>query len=115
MGRIGHFISRNALNIESLGIKTVQGLIQKKLVKDVSDLYHLTFSQLNGLMFETTEENKTRSLQKKSAENIISAIEQSKEVNFELVLFGLGIIHVGKTVAEKLAQYFYTLDKIKEA
>ena len=115
LGRIGHFISRNALNIESLGIKTVQGLIQKKLVKDVSDLYHLTFSQLNGLIFETTEENKTRSLQKKSAENIISAIEQSKEVNFELVLFGLGIRHVGKTVAEKLAQYFYTLDKIKEA
>ena len=115
LGRIGHFISRNALNIESLGIKTVQGLIQKKLVKDVSDLYHLTFSQLNGLIFETTEENKTRSLQKKSAENIISAIEQSKEVNFELVLFGLGIRHVGKTVAEKLAQYFYTLDKIKKA
>jgi len=66
-------------------------------------------------MFETTDENKIRSLQKKSAENIISAIEQSKEVNFELVLFGLGIRHVGKTVAEKLAQYFYTLDKIKEA
>jgi DNA ligase (NAD+) len=115
LGRIGHFISRNALNIESLGIKTVQGLIQKKLVEDISDLYHLTFSQLNGLMFETTEENKTRSLQKKSAENIIAAIKQSKKVNFELVLFGLGIRHVGKTVAEKLAQYFHTLDKIKEA
>ena len=115
LGRIGHFISRNALNIESLGIKTVQGLIQKKLVEDISDLYHLTFSQLNGLVFETTEEDKTRSLQKKSAENIITAIKQSKKVNFELVLFGLGIRHVGKTVAEKLAQYFHTLDKIKEA
>ena len=66
-------------------------------------------------MFETTEEDKTRSLQKKSAENIITAIKQSKKVNFELVLFGLGIRHVGKTVAEKLAQYFHTLDKIKEA
>jgi len=115
LGRISHFISRNALNIESLGIKTVQGLIQKKLVEDISDLYHLTFSQLNGLMFETTEEDKTRSLQKKSAENIITAIKQSKKVNFESVLFGLGIRHVGKTVAEKLAQYFHTLDKIKEA
>ncbi|OUT95562.1 MAG: DNA ligase (NAD(+)) LigA [Flammeovirgaceae bacterium TMED32] len=115
LGRISHFISRNALNIESLGIKTVQGLIQKKLVEDISDLYHLTFSQLNGLMFETTEEDKIRSLQKKSAENIITAIKQSKKVNFELVLFGLGIRHVGKTVAEKLAQYFHTIDKIKEA
>ena len=115
LGRISHFISRNALNIESLGIKTVQGLIQKKLVEDISDLYHLTFSQLNGLMFETTEEDKIRSLQKKSAENIITAIKQSKKVNFESVLFGLGIRHVGKTVAEKLAQYFHTLDKIKEA
>ena len=94
---------------------TIQGLIQKKLVKDVSDLYHLTFNQLNGLIFETTEENKTRSLQKKSAENIISAIEQSKGVSFELVLFGLGIRYVGKTVAEKLAQHFYTLDLIKDA
>ena len=115
LGRISHFISRNALNIESLGIKTVQGLIQKKLVEDISDLYHLTFSQLNGLMFETTEEDKIRSLQKKSAENIITAIKQSKKVTFESVLFGLGIRHVGKTVAEKLAQYFHTLDKIKEA
>ncbi len=58
---------------------------------------------------------KLRSLQKKSAENIITAIKQSKKVNFESVLFGLGIRHVGKTVAEKLAQYFHTLDKIKEA
>tara|TARA_B110000046_G_scaffold105515_1_gene112929 strand:- start:2329 stop:4365 length:2037 start_codon:yes stop_codon:yes gene_type:complete len=115
LGRIAHFISRNALNIDSLGIKTVQGLIKKELIKDVSDLYDLTFNQLNGLMFESAQENKTRSLQKKSAENIISAIEQSKEVSFELVLFGLGIRYVGKTVAEKLAQHFYTLDKIKEA
>ena len=64
LGRISHFISRNALNIESLGIKTVQGLIQKKLVEDISDLYHLTFSQLNGLMFETTEEDKTKIITK---------------------------------------------------
>ena len=115
LGRITHFVSRNALNIDSLGTKTVQGLIQKKLVKDVSDLYYLTFNQLNGLIFKSTEEEKARSLQKKSAENIIYAIEKSKEVSLELIIFGLGIRYVGKTVSEKLAQHFYSLDNIKKA
>lgn len=115
LGRITHFISRNALNIESLGNKTIRGLIQKKLIKDVSDLYHLKFNQLNGLLLNSEEDNKTRSLQKKSAENIIYAIEKSKEVSFELVLFGLGIRYVGKTVAEKLARHFLSIDNLKEA
>ena len=115
LGRITHFISRDALNIESLGNKTIQGLIQKKLIRDVSDLYHLKFNQLNGLLLHSEEDNKSRSLQKKSAENIIYAIEKSKEVSFELVLFGLGIRYVGKTVAEKLAKNFLSIDNLKNA
>ena len=115
LGRITHFISRDALNIESLGIKTIQGLVQKSLIKDISDLYRLTFNQLNGLILHSEVDNKSRSLQKKSAKNIIYAIEKSKEVRFELVLFGLGIRYVGKTVAEKLAKHFFSLDKIKKA
>lgn len=119
LGRIEHFISRNALNIESLGPKTIQGFLSKKLIQNPADLYLLTFDQINNLQFEdvddTTGDVAKRSIKEKSAHNIIESIEKSKEIPFERVLFGLGIRYVGKTVAEKLAEYFGSMDKLMEA
>ena len=118
-GRIEHFISRNAMNIESLGPETIKGLLAHGLIEDISGLYQLTFDQLNGLKLEVeneaTGETKTRSLKDKSAQNIIHSIENSKTMPFPNVLFGLGIRYVGKTVAEKLAEHFKTIDNIQAA
>ncbi len=119
LGRIEHFISRNAMDIETLGPKTISGLIKSGLIKDLSDLYYLTFNQLNGLKFKIVEaetgEIKERSIKEKTAENIISSIEKSKEIEFARVLFGLGIRYVGKTVAEKLADHFGNIQELMSA
>lgn len=119
LGRIEHFISRNALNIESLGPRTIKGFLNKGLIQNFSDLYTLTFDQINDLQFEEVDEDTgdltKRSIKEKTARNIIASIEASKNQPFERVLFGLGIRYVGKTVAEKLAQHFVSIDKIKEA
>jgi DNA ligase (NAD+) len=119
LGGIEHFISRNALDIDSLGPKTLEGLIHKGLIKRPADLFYLSFEQINGLQFEvedpSTSEIKTRSLQEKSAAKIIDSIEISKKTVFAKVLFGLGIRYIGKTVAEKLADHFLTIDAMIEA
>jgi DNA ligase (NAD+) len=119
LGRVEHFIQRKAMDIESLGPETLRGLLQNQLIENYSDLYSLTYEQLNGLEFtlnsEKKGENSVRSLREKSASNIIQAIEASKNVPFERVLFGLGIRFVGKTVAEKLAKHFITIEKLAEA
>ncbi|MEQ9297414.1 MAG: NAD-dependent DNA ligase LigA [Cyclobacteriaceae bacterium] len=118
-GRIEHFISRTAMNIESLGPETIKGLLAHGLIENAAGLYNLTFEQLNGLRLEveneSNEENKVRSLKEKSAQNIIQSIEQSKTMPFASVLFGLGIRYVGKTVAEKLAEHFKTIEGIENA
>ncbi|OEK01670.1 DNA ligase (NAD(+)) LigA [Roseivirga sp. 4D4] len=118
-GRIEHFIQRKAMDIDSLGSETIRGLLDHGLISNYADLYSLTYEQLNGLEFKTFSEKKgdysLRSLREKSAQNIIKAIEASKEVPFERVLFGLGIRFVGQTVAEKLAEHFETIDKLAEA
>lgn len=119
LGRIEHFISRNAMNIESLGPRTIAGFLSRGLIKDLSGLYTLTFDDVNDLQFEEIEESTgevtKRSIKEKSAQNIIASIEKSKEIPFERVLFGLGIRYVGKTVAEKLAQHFVTIDRLMSA
>ncbi|WP_425391682.1 NAD-dependent DNA ligase LigA [Ekhidna sp.] len=118
-GRIEHFISRNAMDIESLGPRTIAGFLSKGLIKNLSDLYALTFDDINNLQFEEVDEVSgevtKRSIKEKSAKNIIASIEKSKEIPFERVLFGLGIRYVGKTVAEKLAQHFVTIDRLMNA
>ncbi len=118
-GRIEHFIQRKAMDIDSLGTETIRGLLDHGIIKNYADLYSLTYEQLNGLEFKTYSEKKgdfsLRSLREKSAQNIIRAIEISKSVPFERVLFGLGIRFVGQTVAEKLAEHFETIDKLAEA
>ncbi|MFZ9046920.1 MAG: NAD-dependent DNA ligase LigA, partial [Cyclobacteriaceae bacterium] len=113
-GRIEHFISRNALKIETLGPQTIKGLIRKGLISNVADLYDLNYETLLNLKLEEAGE-KGRSIQDKTARNILDSIEKSKEIPFENVLFGLGIRYVGKTVAEKLANHFGSINHIKEA
>ncbi|WP_305982435.1 NAD-dependent DNA ligase LigA [Roseivirga thermotolerans] len=119
LGRIEHFIQRKAMDIDSLGSETLRGLLDKGLIHDYAGLYQLTFDDLNGLEFRIFSEKKgeysVRSLREKSASNIIKAIEESKKVPFERVLFALGIRYVGQTVAEKLARHFKTIDNLMNA
>ncbi len=104
-GKIEHFISRKAMNIDGLGAETVDLLYAKGLVKTISDLYDLTFDQVVEL----------DRMADKSANNIISGLEVSKTVPFERVLFALGIRFVGETVAKKLAKHFKTIENLKVA
>ncbi|WP_323756856.1 NAD-dependent DNA ligase LigA [Roseivirga sp.] len=119
LGRIEHFIQRKAVDIDSLGPETIRGLLQNNLISNYADLYSLKFDQLNGLEFRIFSDKKgehtVRSLRDKSAGNIIKAIEASKQVPFERVLFGLGIRFVGKTVAEKLGTHFQNIDALAKA
>lgn len=118
IGRLEHFVSRKAMNIDGLGAETVAALFQNNLVRTYADLYTLTYDQLNGLIIESEEENgkvKRRSIKEKGADNIIQGIAASKAVPFERVLFSLGIRMVGETVAKKLAQHFETIDNLMDA
>jgi DNA ligase (NAD+) len=103
--RIEHFIQRKAMNIENLGPETIEHLLQKGLIRNPADLYNLKAEQLINL----------ERMGKKSADNIIRGIEQSKIAPFKNVLFGLGIRFVGATVAEKLAAYFGSIDALQQA
>ncbi len=118
-GRVEHFISRNAMDINHLGPNTIKGLFDKGLIKDLSDLYTLNYDNIVNLKFEIDDpvsgETKTRSLKEKSAANIIEAIEQSKSIPFANVLFGLGIRYVGKTIAEKITEHFENIDNVMAA
>jgi len=118
-GRIEHFIQRAAMNIESLGPETIRGLLSNQLIRNVSDLYSLTYSDLCGLEFSIYSEKKggyiKRSLREKSAQNIIESIEKSKSRPFSNLLFGLGIRYVGATVAAKLADHFGSVDQLIDA
>lgn len=104
-GRIEHYISRNAMNIESLGPETVDEYFEKGLIHDVADLYQLKVEDLWGFAG-----NKMR-----SANKIIESIEKSKEVPFERVLFALGIRFVGKVVAKNIALHFKSMDALRQA
>ncbi|MEI6594328.1 MAG: NAD-dependent DNA ligase LigA [Bacteroidota bacterium] len=116
-GKIEHFIGRKAMNIDSLGAETINGLFDKGVIKNYADLYTLKYEDLIGLEFTVgdEEENKKRSLQKKSVENILQGIEDSKQIPFERVLFALGIRMIGETVAQKLVQHFHTIEKLENA
>jgi len=104
-GKIIHFISRKAMNIDSLGEETIELLYSNKLIVTVADLYTLTKEQLLPL----------ERMAEKSASNIINSIQQSKAVSFERLLFGLGIRHVGATVAKNLAKAFGSMDNLRNA
>jgi DNA ligase (NAD+) len=104
-GKIAHFISRKAMNIDGLGEETIEVLFDKGLIKDISGLYHLTFDQLLEL----------DRMGEKSANNLLKGVEASKQISFERVLFGLGIRFVGETVAKKLAHAFGNMDVLRQA
>ncbi|MBL7886718.1 MAG: NAD-dependent DNA ligase LigA [Flavobacterium sp.] len=105
IGRIQHYISRKAMDIEGLGGETVALLFNNGLVKDYSDLYELTVEQVIPL----------ERMAQKSAENLVNGIQKSKEVAFERVLFALGIRYVGETVAKKLAKHYKNIDALSQA
>ena len=104
-GRIEHFISRKAMNIESMGEETVNLFYEAGLVKTPADLYKLTKKQLIKL----------ERMADKSSENIINSIENSKNVPFDRVLYALGIRYVGETTAKKIANYFGNIEKLASA
>lgn len=118
-GKMEHFISRKAMNIEGMGTETIAGLFQKGLLKNVADIYDLKAEQLIGLEFIVTDEfgenPKKRSMQEKSVKNLLAGVEQSKSIPFERVLFALGIRFVGETVAKKLVKHFKNIDNIQQA
>lgn len=115
-GKLEHFISRKAMNIDSLGEGKIEILYDYKLVHDFSDLYKLTYESILGLekIFPSSEGKKERkiSFKDKTAKNIINGIEKSKDAPFEKVLFALGIRYVGETVARNLANHFQTIDAL---
>lgn len=117
--RFEHFIQRRAMNIESLGEGKIELLIDRGLVQTPADLYTLTAENLLGIekIFLDEESGKKRivSFREKTVENILTAIERSKVQPFPNVLFGLGIRYVGNTTAEKLADYFGSMDAIMNA
>jgi DNA ligase (NAD+) len=118
-GRIEHFVSKKAMNIDSLGGETINGLLKTNKIQDAADLYFLKYEEVLGLEFESYSEKKgefsKRSMQPKSAKNLIEGVEKSKEQTFEKVLFALGIRFVGETVAKKLVKSLKTLDNIQKA
>lgn len=117
-GKMEHFISRKAMNIDGLGAETVSGLYDKGLIRNIADLYDLRFEQLLGLEFTVGEDGgeiKKRSLQEKSVRNLLEGIEASRQVPFERVLFAIGIRFVGETVAKKLARHFRSVDTLMHA
>lgn len=104
-GRLVHFTSRKAMNIDGLGVETIDQLVEANLLKNVADIYQLKSEQL--LQLERMGE--------KTVSNLLEAIEKSKEVPFERLLFALGIRFVGDTTAKKLARHFGSYFKISQA
>jgi len=115
VGRLEHFVSRKAMNIDNLGFERLEMLYKKGLVNNVADLYDLKRDMLVGLESSDDEGMRRTSIQDKGADNILAAIAKSKEVPFERVLFALGIRYVGEVGAKKLARHFKNIDAIMAA
>ncbi|MBF2709966.1 NAD-dependent DNA ligase LigA [Flavobacterium soyangense] len=105
IGRIQHYISRKAMDIEGLGGETVALLFNNGLVHNYADLYELTVEQILPL----------ERMAQKSAENLVKGVENSKRVPFERVLYAIGIRFVGETVAKKLAKHYKSIDALSQA
>ena len=108
LGRLEHFVGRRAMNIESLGPERLEMLYDAGLVRNVADLYDLRRDQLIGLGTDAT-------IQDRGADNLLAALETSKSVPFERVLFALGIRYVGEVGAKKLVRYFQNIDTLMTA
>ncbi len=103
-GRIQHFISRKAMDIDGIGSETVDQLVEAGLILNYADLYDLQYEQIIPL----------ERMAEKSAKNMLAGIQASKQIPFERVLFGLGIRYVGETVAKKLARHYKSMDALME-
>ncbi|BAO55873.1 NAD-dependent DNA ligase LigA [Nonlabens marinus] len=103
-GRIQHFISRKAMDIDGIGSETVDQLVEAGLIHNYADLYDLQYEQIIPL----------DRMAEKSAKNMLAGIEASKQIPFERVLFALGIRYVGETVAKKLARHYKSMDALRE-
>lgn len=101
-GKMEHFVSRKAMNIEGLGAETIDLLYEKKCIKNIADIYTLKFDSLIEL----------DRMAEKSVNNLLAGVEESKSIPFERVLFALGIRFVGETIAKKLANAFGTIEKL---
>lgn len=112
-GRFQHFVSKKAMNIETLGDEKIKAMLDQGLLKDFSSLYDLTASDLVGLT--SGEEGSKSTIRAKGAANMINAIEKSKQAGFERVLYALGIRYVGEVTAKKLARYYKNIDALKAA
>src|SRR5246127_785315 len=104
-GKIEHFVSRKAMNIDSLGGETIEQLYNAGLIKNIADLYELTKEQLLPL----------ERMAEKSANNLLEGIEASKKISFERVLYAIGIRHVGETTAKKIARKIKSMDALMHA
>jgi DNA ligase (NAD+) len=104
-GKMEHFVSRKAMDIDSLGAETIVQLNEAGLIKNIADIYTLNAAEVLAL----------DRMAEKSVEKLLEGVEKSKEVPFERVLFGLGIRYVGETVAKKLALYFKTMEALMTA
>lgn len=104
-GRIQHFISRKAMDIMGMGSETVQLFVEKGLIYSIADLYDLTYDQIIAL----------EGFKEKSVTNLLEGLNASKQIPFDRVLFGLGIRHVGATVAKKLARHFGSMTQLLQA
>ena len=105
VGKMIHFVSRKALNIENLGSETIEQLYKEGLIQNIADFYTLTKEKLIPL----------ERMAEKSAQNIIDGIEKSKHIPFEKVLYGIGIKHVGETIAKKLVKNFNSIEALGQA
>lgn len=121
IGRLEHFVGRKAMDIESLGPERLEMLYKAGLVRTVADIYDLRREQLIGLGVGEAGGSRSEAgangstIQEKSAENLLGAIEASKQVPFERVLFALGIRYVGEVGAKKIARYFQNIDALMVA
>jgi DNA ligase (NAD+) len=118
-GKLEHFIHRKAMNIDSLGEGKIELLFDKNLVRNPADLYDLKYEDLFGLektiVDEETGKSKKIGFKEKTVENILKALEESKNIPFKFVLFAIGIRFVGATVAEKLANHFKSIENLASA
>ena len=105
LGRIKHFISRKAMNIDGLGGETIKLLLKNNIIKNYADLYQLKYMDIIDL----------NRVAEKTAKNIINAVNDSKKIPYEKILFALGIRYVGETVSKKLANHFKSIDNLIEA
>ncbi len=104
-GKLEHFTNRKAMNIDGLGIETIELLYRENIIRTIADIYSIRKEQILSL----------ERMGEKSADNILEGIEKSKEIPFERVLFAIGIRYVGDTVAKKLARHFGSIDAIIQA